>query len=112
MSSGLQSYGYSYAKATTMAEPILVLDRLDVYRISIDCVASPLWVAQDLNGLHRHPRDQWFGAVRSIPRNISEGNGKRSLEDRHRFLGRAQGSALEGAVIQNALAATDGIDDE
>ena len=95
-----------------MAEPIFDHDRLDVYRLSIDYVASSFSVAKDLNGLHRHARDQWLRATQSIPLNIAEGNGKRSLKDRNRFLDVARGSALECAAIQDVLFATDGIDGE
>jgi four helix bundle protein len=69
-------------------------------------------IAKQLNGLHRHARDQWVRAAQSIPLNIAEGNGKRSLKNRNRFLDIARGSALEGASIQDVLSATDGIDDE
>jgi four helix bundle protein len=95
-----------------MTEPIFDHDRLDVYRLSIDYVASSFAVAKGLSGLHRHARDQWLRAAQSIPLNIAEGNGKRSLKDRNRFLDIARGSALECAAIQDDLAATDGLDDD
>jgi len=94
-----------------MTEPIFDHDRLDVYRLSIDYVAQSFAIAKQLNGLHRHARDQWLRAAQSIPLNIAEGNGKRSLKDRNRFLDIARGLALECASIQDVLAATDGIDD-
>ena len=94
-----------------MTEPIFDHDRLDVYRLSIDDVASSFAVAKNLNGLHRHARDQWIRAAQSIPLNIAEGNGKRSLKDRNRFLDIARGSAMECASIQDVLAATDGLND-
>jgi four helix bundle protein len=94
-----------------MTEPIFDHDKLDVYRLSIDYVASSFAIAKDLNGLHRHARDQWLRAAQSIPLNIAEGNGKRSLKDRSRFLDIARGSALECASIQDVLAATDGLAD-
>ena len=93
-----------------MSEPIFDHDRLDVYRLSIDYVAASFKTAKSLNGLHRHARDQWLRAAQSIPLNIAEGNGKRSLKDRNRFLDVARGSALECAAVQDVLAATDGID--
>ncbi len=46
-----------------MAEPIFDHDRLDVYRLSIDYVASSFSIVKDLNGLHRHARAQWLRAV-------------------------------------------------
>ncbi|TVQ00377.1 MAG: four helix bundle protein [Planctomycetaceae bacterium] len=84
-------------------------ERLDVYRLSIDYVARSFEAAQPLEGLHRHARDQWLRAAQSIPLNIAEGNGKRSLKDRARFLDIARGSALECAAIQDVLVRTKGI---
>ncbi|TWU43538.1 hypothetical protein Q31b_25790 [Novipirellula aureliae] len=40
-----------------MTEPIFDHDRLDVYRLSIEYVASSFTIAKDLNGFHRHARD-------------------------------------------------------
>ena len=94
-----------------MTEPIFDHDRLDVYRLSIDYVAASFEIAKSLDRLHRHARDQWLRAAQSIPLNIAEGNGKRSLKDRNRFLDIARGSALECVAIQDVLAATNGIAD-
>jgi hypothetical protein len=41
-----------------MTEPIFDHDRLDVYHLSIDYVASSFKIAGALNDLHRHARDQ------------------------------------------------------
>jgi four helix bundle protein len=76
-------------------------EQLDVYRLSIDYVARSFEEVQPLKGLHRHARDQWVRAAQSIPLNIAEGNGKRNLKDRARFLDIARGSALECAAIQD-----------
>ncbi len=95
-----------------MTEPIFDHDRLDVYGLSIDYVASSFAIAKELNGLHRHARDQWLRAAQSIPLNIAEGNGKRSLKDRNRFLDIARGSVFQCASIQDVLAATNGLGDK
>jgi hypothetical protein len=56
-------YSYSYSNAAQMTEAIFDHDRLDVYRISIDYVAQSFTIAKQLNGLHRHARDQWLRAA-------------------------------------------------
>jgi len=84
-------------------------ERLDVYRLSIDYVARSFEASQSLEGLHRHARDQWLRAAQSMPLNIAEGNGNRSLKDRARFLDIARGSARECAAIQDVLVTTKGI---
>ena len=93
-----------------MTEPIFDHDRLDVYRLSIEYVASAFDVSKTLNGIHRHARDQWLRAAQSIPLNIAEGNGKRSLKDRARYFDIARGSSFECAAIQDVLVASGGMD--
>jgi four helix bundle protein len=95
-----------------MTEYFFDHDRLDVYRLSIDYVAKAFATSQSLEGLHRHARDQWLRAAQSIPLNIAEGNGKRSLKDRARFLDIARGSALECAAIQDVLVVSGGLSRE
>jgi four helix bundle protein len=92
-----------------MTEQSFDHERLDVYRLSIDYVARSFEAAQPLEGLHRHTRDQWLRAGQSIPLNIAEGNGKRGLKDRARFLDMARGSVLECAATQDVLVTTKGI---
>ena len=50
-------------------------------------------------------------AAQSIPLNIAEGNGKRSLKDRARFFDIARGSAFECAAVQDVLVVSGGLDD-
>jgi len=95
-----------------MTEYLFDHDRLDVYRLSIEYVANAFETSRSLVGLHRHARDQWLRAAQSIPLNIAEGNGKRSLRDRARFLDIARGSALECAAIQDVLVVSGGLNRE
>jgi four helix bundle protein len=87
-------------------------ERLDVYRLSIEYVAGAFEISGSLSGLHRQARDQWLRAAQSTPLNIAEGNGKRSLKDRARFLDIARGSALECAAIQDVLVVSGGLSRE
>ena len=84
-------------------------ERLGVYRLSIDYVARSFEASQTRAGPHRHARDQWLRTAQSIPLNIAEGNGKRSVKDRARFFDIARSSALECAAIQDVLVTTKGI---
>lgn len=95
-----------------MVDPIFDHDKLDVYRLAIEYVAGSFGIAKELSGLHRHARDQWVRAAQSIPLNIAEGNGKRSLKDRSRFFDIARGSALECAAIQDVLIVSGGMNAE
>jgi four helix bundle protein len=78
-------------------------EKLDVYRIALQFVAwsSPLCLR--LTGVNRPARDQLLRSSQSIPQNIAEGNGKRSLLDRQRFFEIARGSALESAASLDIL---------
>ena len=93
-----------------MPERIFDHEKLDVYRLALEYVADSFGIARELSGLHRHARDQWLRAAQSIPLNIAEGNGKRSLKDRSRFFDIARGSALECAAVQDVLVVSGGID--
>ena len=95
-----------------MSEPIFDHERLDVYRLSIEYVATSFRVAKSLNGSLRHARDQWLRAAQSIPLNIAEGNGKQGLKDKNRLFEIARGSALECAAIHDILFSFDAIDAE
>ncbi len=95
-----------------MNERIFDHEKLDVYRLSIDCVAFSYRIAKTLVGINRHARDQWLRAAQAIPLNIAEGNGKQSLKDKNRFFEIARGSALECESIHDVLTVCDAIDVE
>ena len=78
-------------------------EKLDVYRLAISYVAWVFEHSEQLNGAHRHARDQWLRASQSIPLNIAEGNGKTAEADRRRFFEIARGSVLECAAVQDVL---------
>lgn len=78
-------------------------EKLDVYQLTIEYVAWVYSVVESLSGHNRHARDQLLRPSQSIPQNIAEGNGKRSLKDRNRFFDIARGSALECASIHDIL---------
>ncbi|MFC1852239.1 four helix bundle protein [candidate division CSSED10-310 bacterium] len=81
-------------------------EKLDVYQVSLQFV---LWVFERVDrmkGYHRHSRDELIRASQSIPRNIAEGNGKRSFADRSRFFEISRGSALECASVLDQLCLT------
>jgi four helix bundle protein len=84
-------------------------EKLDVYRVALDFVSWSFKVCQGLAGAHRHARDQLLRSSQSVPQNIAEGNGKRSLADRQRFFEIARGSALESAASLDILVVCHGL---
>jgi four helix bundle protein len=87
-------------------------EKLDIYQVSLDFVAWSYVLAKRLKGADRHARDQLLRASQSIPLNIAEGNGKRSMPDRKRFFQIACGSALECAAVLDVLFRCDVLSDE
>jgi four helix bundle protein len=81
-------------------------EKLDVYVRAIELVA---WTAQVIDGplakCSRSAVKHLDRASTSIALNIAEGNGKRSLADRCRYLDIARGSALESAACLDVLVA-------
>jgi len=84
-------------------------ERLDVYNTSIELVAWCDTLIESLEGRHRHARDQLARSSLSIPLNIAEGIGKRSMNDRRRYLEIARGSAMESAAALDVLIAQRGL---
>jgi four helix bundle protein len=87
-------------------------DKLIVYRLSIEFVS---WVGTVLDGPLSSCRQsvvsQLDRASTSVPLNIAEGNGKRSLIDRCRYLDIARGSALESAACLDVLTSRGTLDE-
>lgn len=82
-------------------------ERLDVYRLSVEFAA---WVGElidegPLTGRKISAVKHLDDSSRSVVNNIAEGNGKRSLIDRCRFLDISRGSALECASCLDILVA-------
>jgi four helix bundle protein len=82
-------------------------ERLDVYRLAVEFAA---WVGEliddgPLKGRKISAVKHLDDSSRSIVNNIAEGNGKRSLPDRCRFLDISRGSALECASCLDILVA-------
>ena len=81
-------------------------EKLDVYRVSIEFVA---WTGELIEGPLGACRQSAVGqldrASTSIPLNVAEGNGKRSVKDRCRYLDIARGSAFESAACLDVLVA-------
>jgi len=78
-------------------------ERLHVYQTSLQFVAWVFVRIDRLKGHFRFARDELIRASQSIPRNIAEGNGKRSKPDRGRFFEIARGSALECSAVFDEL---------
>ena len=78
-------------------------EKLDVYRLSLDFASQVTHLCDDRTIPNRHIKDQLSRASLSIPLNIAEGNGKRSLQDRRRFFEIARGSAMECAALLDVL---------
>jgi four helix bundle protein len=79
-------------------------EKLDVYREAINFCG---WVGKFIGTISAKAaaKDQLDRASTSIPRNITEGNGKFSRNDRARFFEIGRGSALECAAALDVLVA-------
>jgi four helix bundle protein len=81
-------------------------EKLDVYRMAIAFLSwvSPL-LEDRSRGAPASAMKHLDDASTSVALNIAEGNGKRSVIDRARFLDIARGSALESAACLDVLVA-------
>ena len=78
-------------------------ERLDVYQVSIQFLAIAVQLAQSIPRGYSALADQLRRASTSVPLNIAEGYGKRSLADRARYYDIARGSAHECAALVDVL---------
>ena len=103
---------YPYSKGSLITEPTFDHERLDVYRRSIDYVAFSYPIARSLQGVNRQAHDPWICEAKSIPLNIAEGNGDKSLKNKNRFFEIARSSALQCASIHDVLRVCDAITED
>jgi four helix bundle protein len=87
-------------------------EKLDVYRLSIEFQrwVGPLIEGGLGTGARLSAAKHLDDASTSISNNIAEGNGKRSVVDRCRFLDISRGSALECAACLDVLVARNRLD--
>jgi four helix bundle protein len=90
-----------HALAPAHDQPVLELDRLDVYRVALDFQRL---VAVATTRVRGELRSQLQRASLSVPLNVAEGFGRRSAADRRHFYSIARGSALECAALLDVLA--------
>jgi four helix bundle protein len=90
-----------HALARAHVQPALELDRLDVYRVSLEFQRL---VAAATTRVRGELRSQLERASLSVPLNCAEGFGRRSAADRRHFYSIARGSALECAALLDILA--------
>ncbi|MCX5758108.1 MAG: four helix bundle protein [Candidatus Hydrogenedentes bacterium] len=87
-------------------------EKLEVYQRSLDFVAFVAEISKEINPEWRNARDQLIRSSQSIPLNIAEGNGKRSLSDRRRYFEIARGSAMESAATLDVLVVLNALSQE
>ena len=81
-------------------------EKLDVYRVSIEFVSlAGELLDGPLAGCRLSAVSQLDRASTSIPLNVAEGTGKRTVRDRLRYLDSARGSAFESAAALDVLVA-------
>ncbi len=85
-----------------MNAPMLNHEKLDCYQIAVELLGHFARLAEAFPRGYGPLADQLRRASLSIPLNIAEGYGKRSIADRSRFYDIARGSAHECGAIMDA----------
>ena len=91
--------------------PKLHHEELDVYRASIQFAALAARLVERFPRGHGPIADQLKRAAFSMPLNIAEGYGKRSVRDRARYYDIARGSAHECAAVLDVARVLELLDD-
>jgi four helix bundle protein len=74
------------------------------YKLSIEFLTTAMHLLDRIPRGNAHLKDQLRRASTSIPLNIAEGNGRRTLVDRLGFYSTARGSTMECAAICDVIA--------
>ena len=82
---------------------MLSFQRLRVYQRSIEFLALVVEVLAVLPRGNAELADQLLRAAQSQPRNIAEGEGRRTAADQARFYTHARGSAMEAAAALDTM---------
>jgi four helix bundle protein len=90
---------------------MLSFQKLDVYKCSIEFLASATEIAADVPRGFAHLADQLRRASSSIPLNIAEGAGRVTKMDAARHHSIARGSAMESASLIDAIHVAKPIDE-
>ena len=76
-------------------KPLFIFENLDVYKKAVRLSILAVKEARDFNYKYSRIRDQFIGAIISIPLNIAEGNGRHSTKEKTNFYKIARGSTFE-----------------
>ena len=79
-------------------------NKFKAYQLAIEFLAVAESLVSRIPSGHAAMRDQLRRAALSVPLNIAEGTGKRTIRDRDRYYWIARGSAMECAALLDALA--------
>lgn len=70
-------------------------EKLDVYQRSLRLSENVCEISSNIDFKYSRVRDQFIGAIISIPLNIAEGNGRSTTKDKINFYKFARASAFE-----------------